>query len=175
MIPRWSPYYPPGYVPCAPCDTTPWVTPTVAQFQAQFFRDWVYAPAQVDAQPPTPEGLRKYIFSLDITNAIQQAAGDFNPQYGPNNNICFLYLAAHYMVKNLRNSGMGLNSQAKFPLEASSVGGVSITNRITDKLIDDPNYAKYLTTGYGAIYLEMTYPYTVGAGIGIVPGQQTYA
>lgn len=164
--PYWVPYYPPGYVPFPICPTvTPWTPPTVAQFKAQFFRDFPYAPAG--------NASLEYVQDQDITNAINLANVDFNSDlFGINNMIIFMYLAAHYMVLAIQNSSMGLNSQAKFPLESSSVGGVSITNRITDKLVDDPNYSKYLTTGYGQIYLEMVYPYTVG-NIGIIPGTTT--
>lgn len=167
-IPRWSPYYPapgfypPGYVPFAPCDNTSFVVPTVAQFQAQFFRDFSYA--------PLGDPSLKYVQNQDIQNAINIAAGDFNPQYGSNTTVIFLWLAAHYMVLSLRNSSMGLNSQAKFPLASSSVGSVSTVNNISEVLSKDPNYAKYLKTGYGQIYLDMVYPYTIAAGFGFIGG-----
>ena len=171
-VPRWSPYYPapgfypPGYFPCAPCDGTPWVPPTVAQFQAQFFRDFPYAPVVAGQTDPCLD----YVQPQDIQNAINMAAGDFNPRYGANTTLIFLFLAAHYMVLTLRNSAMGLNSQAKFPLESSTVSGVSTVNNITQKFKDDANLNKYLTTGYGQIYLDMVYPYTIGAGFNFLQG-----
>ena len=177
MIPRWSPYYPacgyypPGYIPGGGGECTPWVVPTVAQFQTQFFRDWEYAPVVQGVTDPS----LKYIQNQDIQNAINIAVNDFNPQYGPNNTVVFLYLAAHYMVMGLRNSSMGLNSQAKFPQDSATVGGVTVSNNIVERFANDANFAKYLTTGYGQLYLSMVYPYTVGAGIGIIPGQQTSA
>ena len=180
MIPRWSPYYfdpayyPPGYIPWSPDCGTPWSPPTVAVFQAQFFRDFKYAPPDL-FNLTGPEVINKYIVSQDIQNALNLALMDFNPQYGTYNTIVFLYLSAHYMVMNIRNSSMGLNSQAKFMLESSSVGGVSIVNNINELFAKDPNFSKYLTTGYGQIYLDMVYPFTVGGGLGIVPGTITSA
>lgn len=167
-IPRWSPYYPqpgfypPGYVPFAFCPGTPWVPPTVSDFKTQFYRDWEYA--------PVGDTSLKYIQDQDIQNAINMAAGDFNPIYGSNTTLIFLFLSAHYMVLSLRNSSMGLNSQAKFPLSSATVGSVSTVNNINEKFANDPNYAKYLTTGYGQIYLDMAYPYTIGAGFNFIPG-----
>lgn len=167
-VPRWSPYYPaagfypPGYFPFAVCDGTQWVTPTVAQFKAQFFRDFPYAPAG--------NASLDYVQDQDITNAITMACGDFNPQYGSNTTLIFLFLAAHYMVLSLQNSAMGLNSQGKFVLESSAVAGVSTVNNISDRFKNDPNFNKYIRTGYGQLYLDMVYPYTIGAGFGFIQG-----
>lgn len=142
--------------------------PAVTDFQTFFFRDFPYA--------PNNDPSLKYIQSQDIQNAINEAAIDFNDGlFGDSATILFMYLAAHCMVENIRNSSMGLNSQAKFPLENSSVGGVSISNSICARFADDANFARFLTTGYGKKYLTLAYPYTVGAGIGIVPGNITSA
>lgn len=141
--------------------------PTVAQFQAFFFRDFPYAP---DNDPSL-----KYIQPQDIQNAINEAMIDFNDcLFGVNAGAIFWYLAAHCMVENIRNSSMGLNSQAKFPLENSGVGGVSISNNIVARFAEDANFARFLTTGYGKKYLTLAYPYTVGA-VGITPGTITSA
>ena len=167
-VPRWSPYYPapgfypPGYEPFAICSGTPWVTPTVSDFKTQFFRDFPYA--------PVGDTCLDYVQDQDIQNAINMAAGDFNPQYGSNTTLIFLFLAAHYLVLNLRNSSMGLSSQAKFMLESSSVDSVSTVNSIPERFKDDPNFNKYLTTGYGQIYLDCVYPYSIGAGFNFFPG-----
>lgn len=167
-VPRWSPYwpacgyYPPGYVPFAPCVSTPWVTPTVAQFKTQFFRDFPYA--------PTGNPSLEFVQDQDIQNAITIAEGDFNPQYGSNTTVIFLFLAAHYMVLSLQNSALGLNSQGKFVLESSTVGGVSTVNNIVERFKNDPNFNKYIRTGYGQLYLDMVYPYTIGAGFNFFSG-----
>ena len=144
------------------------IPPQVADFQAFFFRDFPYA--------PTGDTSLKYVQPQDIQNAINEALIDFNwGLFGDNGIILFWYLAAHCMVENIRNSSMGLGSQAKFPLENSSVGGVSISNSICARFADDANFARFLTTGYGKKYLILAYPYTVGAGIGVVSGNSTSA
>ena len=142
--------------------------PTVAQFQAYFFRDFPYA--------TVGDASLKYVQPQDITNAIAEANVDFNAGlFGSDAMTLFMYLAAHCMVENIRNSSMGLGSLAKFPLESSSVGGVSISNSICDRFKNDANFAKYLTTGYGKKYLTLAYPYTVGGGVGYEPGTITNA
>jgi hypothetical protein len=145
-----------------------WTAPTVAQFKAQFYRDFPYAPA-TDLQN------LDYVIDQDITNAITEALQNFNcALFGDNTTIIFLYLAAHTLVSNIRNSSMGLSSQAKFPLESSSVGGVSIANNINERFASDPIFAGYLTTGYGKKYLDLVYPYTIG-NVGISCGITTPA
>lgn len=151
------------------------VPPTIAQFQAYFFRDFPYAPPEL-ATSTAATTLCQYVINQDIQNAINEAAIDFNDAlFGTNAMTLFYYLAAHFLVENIRNSSMGLNSQAKFPLESSSVGGVSINNSLCERLAQDANFAKYLTTGYGKKYLSMAYPYTVGAAIKTLQGDTTVA
>ena len=134
--------------------------PTPAQFQLQFFRDFPYAPPELFPKTnPTSEELRKWIFQLDVHNAT---------------NI-FMYLAAHYLVEAIRASSMGLNSQAKFALESSSVGGVSKSSAVWAWAKDNPQLAKFLTTKHGQIYLSLAYPYTIGGGIRTIPSRTTYA
>lgn len=167
-VPRWSPYYPapgfypPGYEPFAFCGGFNWVEPSISDFKAQFFRDFPYAPAGDTALC--------YVQDQDIQNAMNMAVADFNPQYGSNTTLVFLYLTAHYLVLNLQNSAMGLNSQGKFVLESSAVDGVSTVNNIVQRFKDDPNFNKYIRTGYGQLYLDMVYPYTIGAGFNFIPG-----
>ncbi len=133
-----------------------WKPPTVAEFKAQFVRDFPYAPTSA------PNDIN-YILDSDIQSAINEAQVNFNIYlFGANTTIIFMYLAAHTMVMNIRNSSMGLNSQAKFPLESSSVGSVSITNNINDQFASDPSFSGFLKTGYGQKYLDMVYPYTIG-------------
>ncbi len=148
---------------------SPWTPPTVAQFKDQFFRDFPYAPASAADD-------LCFVTDKDIQNAINFANIDFNDSlFGVNATLIFLYLAAHTLVENLRTSSAGLGSIAKFALQSSAVGGVSQTNSIPSILANDPNYSKYLTTNYGKEYLNLVYPYTVGAGIGIVRGTTTSA
>lgn len=134
-----------------------WTLPTVAEFKTQFYRDFPYAPST------DPNNL-DYVIDQDITNAINEASqSGFNYALFEDQAVfIFLYLAAHILVTNIRNSSMGLSSLAKFALDSSSVGGVSISNNINDRFAGDPTFSGYLTTGYGKKYLDLVYPYTVG-------------
>lgn len=145
-----------------------WTPPTIADFKAKFFRDFPYAPT-LDANN------QEYVTDPDIANAITESLNEFNSDlFGSVATQIFLYLVAHILVVNIRNSSMGLNSQAKFPLESSAVGSVSLANKINDRFGQDPLFSSYLTTGYGKKYIDMAYPYTVG-NIGTSCGQTTDA
>ena len=139
------------------CDTTPqWTPPTVAQFQAQFFRDFPYAPADDSIT-------LDYVQPQDIQNAINEANAQFNPGlFGNNAVMIFMYLAAHCLCTNLQNSAIGIGAQAMFANSSASVGSVSFVNNIDNAYLGQPMFAQYLTTGYGKKYLDLAYPYTVG-------------
>lgn len=133
-----------------------WTPPTVAEFKAFFFRDFPYAPA--DAQTDL-----SLVVDQDIQNAINLGQVDFNAGlFGANTTLVFMYLAAHNLVINLRNSSAGLNSQAKFALDSMSVGSVSLSYNINELFAKDPFFSGFLKTGYGQKYLDLVYPYTVG-------------
>jgi hypothetical protein len=134
----------------------PWVPPTVAQFQAQFFRDFPYAPADDTVT-------LDYVQPQDIQNAINEANAQFNPGlFGPNATMIFMYLAAHCLCINLQNSAMGIGAQAIFANSSAAVGSVSFTNNIDNTYLGQPLFAGFLTTGYGKRYLDFAYPYTIG-------------
>lgn len=145
-----------------------WNPPSVQDFKDQFFRDFPYAP---DSDADNID----FVTDRDINNAITEALNNFSSTlFGDSTTIIFLYLTAHLMVCNIRNSSMGLSSQAKFPLESTSVGGVSIANNINERFSSDPIFAGYLTTGYGKKYLDLVYPFTIG-NVGISCGRTTAA
>lgn len=139
-----------------------WTPPTIAAFKAQFVRDFPYAP---------PQDLTNldYVIDADIQSAINEGQLSINDDsmYGANTTQIFLYLAAHLLTENIRNSMQGLTSQAKFALESSSVGGVAISNAIPESFKSNPIFAGYLTTGYGKKFLNLVYPYTIGGAVGV--------
>lgn len=144
-----------------------WAVPTVAEFKANFFRDFPYAPVG------EPNNL-KYVTDLDIQNAMNESAPNFPGPFGDSARTAFFFAAAHNLVCNIRNSTMGLNSQAKFLLNSASVGGVSVSNNINERFARDPILAGYLTTGYGVKFLNMAYGYTIG-NVGISYGRTSAA
>lgn len=133
-----------------------WVPPTVSEFKARFNRDFPYAPVS------DPDNI-DFVTDADIQLAINEGQISFNSSiFGDSTTPIFMYLAAHCLVTSIRNSGMGLASQAKFALNSTSVGGVSIDNNINEMFASNPMFSQYLETGYGKKYLQMIYPYTVG-------------
>lgn len=147
-----------------------WEVPTVQAFKDQFFRDFNYAPAN------SPNDL-KFITDRDITKAYGQARLNFNPGlFGTNDDttLVFLWLAAFYLVYDLQTSAQGIGSQANFPVTSRSVGNVSASFQIPDKIMKNPNYAIYAQNGYGMKYLSLVIPFTIG-NVGIVCGTTTVA
>ncbi|RTL04660.1 DUF4054 domain-containing protein [Candidatus Dependentiae bacterium] len=133
-----------------------WIPPTVAEFKARFNRDFPYAPES------DPTNIN-YVCDSDIQTAINEAQINFNSGlFGDYATPIFMYAAAHALVISIRNSGMGLASQAKFALESTSAGGISISNNINDRFAGDPLFSEYLQSGYGKKYLDLVYPFTIG-------------
>jgi len=145
-----------------------WVAPTSANFKSYFQRDFPYAPSS------DPNNL-DYITDTDLSNASLEAQVNFSAGiFGKNADSLFYYLWAHYLCINLQNSQKGLSAQAQFALESAGVGSVSISNQISEVFKNDPSFSSLLTTAYGAKYLTLAYPYTVG-GVQVSLGDTTSA
>jgi hypothetical protein len=134
-----------------------WTQPTPAEFKSYFLRDFPYAPSS------DPNSL-KYITDGDISKAIGEALFNFNSGLGSESQatVMFMYLAAHYLVLNIRMSSKGLDSQADLLAQSKSVGSVSVGYQIPDKIAKNPVFAAYMTTAYGAKYLELAMKYLIG-------------
>lgn len=142
-----------------------YTAPTVANFQAQFSRDFPYG------TDPTVS-----VTDTDIVNAfnmvditINQALWDGQMAYS----IGYLYLAAHYLVLNLRESSQGLNGQWNWAQNSKSVGSVSEGFTIPQRIIDNPDFMAYTKTNYGAQYLNLLWPKLSGQMF-FVPGTTQY-
>ena len=149
-----------------------WVPPTVAQFQAFFFRDFPYAGAE------TPSTDLDYVQPQDITNAIALAQINFSPR--PFNiasgqaTAVFMYLAAFFLVENLKASSKGIAAQANFPLNSIGVGGVSLGMEVPEQFKKNPTYSMYMRNAYGQQYMQLVYPYTIGGSM-LVLGTTTFS
>lgn len=127
---------------------------TVAQFKAQFFRDFPYS-----------TDLTVGVLDLDITNAfnmvditINQAMWDNQTAY----TIAYCLLAAHFLVLNIRASSQGLNGQYNWMQNSKAVGPVSESFTIPQRVIDNPDFAQYFKTNYGAQYMQLIWPQLSG-------------
>ena len=149
---------------------SPKLPPLVSDFKTQFFRDFPFA-------EETDQSNLSLVVDIDIQNAINQASITFSGAIidgDKSDFLAFLYLTAHYLVKNIQNAQKGLNAQAKFPLLSTGVGSVNISNNISDRFSNDPMFSMLLTTGYGQVFLDMVYPYTIG-NVGFNCGTTTFA
>lgn len=129
-----------------------YVNPQVADFKAYFFRDFPYG-TDIETTVTDP----------DINKALQQVNMyvAFNPCMWSDQasySIGYLYLAAHYMVMDLRASSQGINGQYAFLEQSKSVGSVSASYAIPQRVLDNPDWAMLMKTNYGAQYLQYILP-----------------
>ena len=155
-------------------NSTAWVPPTAAQFQAFFFRDFPYAGMD------TPSTDLNYVQPQDINNAIALAQINFSPRpfsQSPNGGqatLVFMYLAAFFLVENLKNSSKGIAAQANFPLNSIGVGGVNLGMEVPEQFKKNPTYSMYMRNAYGQQYMQLVYPYTIGGSM-LVLGTTTFS
>lgn len=131
-----------------------YTAPTVANFQAQFFRDFPYGTDPAVAV--LPQDITNAFNMVDIT--INQALWDNQTQY----TLGYLLLAAHFLVLSLRASSQGLNGQANWAQNSKSVGAVSESFTIPQRIIDNPELMAYTKTNYGFQYLQLVLPQLSG-------------
>lgn len=131
-----------------------YVAPTIANFQAQFIRDFPYG-TDINTQ----------VLDNDILNAfnlvdmnINQALWDSQQSYA----MGYLYLAAHYLVISLRQSSQGINGQWNWSQQSKGVGSVNEAFGIPQRMMDNPEFMALTKTNYGAQYLVFLLPKLVG-------------
>ena len=140
-----------------PCPS--WTPPTVSQFKSYFFRDFPYLPTNTVDNP------NDYVQPQDIQNAINLALVNFNSSlFGSAAQITtvFMYLAAFYLVQNLKTSARGIYAQLNFPTASAGVGGVNISFQVPDKVTKSPFLFAYTGNAYGMAYLSLVLPQTIG-------------
>jgi hypothetical protein len=74
----------------------------------------------------------------------------------------FLYLSAHYLVTDLKNSSQGVASQYDWLTTNKAAGSVSQGSSIPQRILDNPELAMLSKTGYGAKYLSLILPQLCG-------------
>lgn len=124
--------------------------PSVADFKAFFSRDFPYG-----TDPNTS------ILDSDITKAftftnVNMNQGLFGDQ--GSYSIGYNLLSAHYLVMNLRSSSQGINGQFAFLEQSKSVGSVSQSFAIPQRVLDNPDWAVLMKTNYGAQFLQLVLP-----------------
>jgi len=127
--------------------------PTVAEFKTFFARDFFY-----DADPT------KGVTDGDIQRAMLEGEFTTNLSFCDSQQMYtmwYLYAAAHFLVTDLRASTAGINGSYTWLTQSKSVGSVSESFAIPQKILDNPRYAMWTKTNYGAKLLHMMLPYLV--------------
>ena len=128
--------------------------PTVTDFQTYFFRDFPYGSDITTSVTPQ-----------DIANALVQAGVAINPCLFANQGTYTLgyeYLAAHYLVQNLRASSQGINGQFDWLHAGKGVGAVNESFTIPQRIQDHVLWSMYTKTNYGMMYLQLLMPQLCG-------------
>lgn len=130
------------------------LNPDIPTFQAYFTRDFPYG-----TDPNTS------ILDTDIAKAYGQVnflinQGLFNSQ--ENYTLGYLWLAAHYLVIDLRASSQGIAGRYNWLESSKSGGNVASGFTIPQRILDNPVMSMLTQTRYGAKYLELLLPGLVG-------------
>ncbi len=151
---------------------------TIAQFESQFSRDFVYGPGLDSVRP------------VDVQNALNTASSVFNPALfstapigvPPNltseSLICYLNASAHFLVTSIQGvgglgkKGGGVNSQGEGVVSQKGVGGVSVGFSWPATITDSAVLFQFTKTTYGQAYLQVLMTKLVG-NVGVVLGETT--
>lgn len=119
----------------------------------RFYRDFAYGSTS------------DVVTDQDLMIAFAQADANINQELFGNQVIFtegFLLLAAHYLVTNLRASSQGISGQYSWLQQSRGVGSVSESIAIPQRILDNPLFAMFSKTNYGALYLSMILPVLTG-------------
>lgn len=128
--------------------------PSVDDFKNYFYRDFPYG-----------TDMETDVLDQDILKAFGQTVINLNQGLFADQqayNIGFLLLSAHYLVVDLRMSSQGINGQYAWLEQSKSVGSVSQSFAIPQRIQDDPYFAMLMQTNYGAKYLQLLIPQLAG-------------
>jgi hypothetical protein len=127
----------------------PYTNPSVADFQAYFFRDFPYGTDMTIA-----------VLDQDITSAFISASMIIDQSLFANQgayNVGFFQLSAHYLVMNLRASSQGINGQFNFLQASKGAGPINEAFSIPQRILDDPFWSMLTKTNYGLMFLQLTF------------------
>ncbi|MBO7735906.1 MAG: DUF4054 domain-containing protein [Methanobrevibacter sp.] len=128
---------------------------TTAEFKTWFVRDFPFSQNDNDLSG---------IVTADIDKAFAEAMFVYNRQLFTDSEykIAFLYLAAHYLVIDLKNSSTGLKGAFSGLMSSKSVGSVSVGYSLPTWVMENPLYSLIAQTPYGAKYLSLAIARCVG-------------
>lgn len=134
--------------------------PDATAFKAFFVREFPYG--------STPDT----VMDADITRALAEVVPVFNPAIWTSDEYAtaYLYVAAHNLALNIQAAGglltapgsAGIDSQGRAPVSSVSVGPVSQSFEIPERVKNSPILSGFMRTAFGQRYLEMLTPKLVG-------------
>jgi hypothetical protein len=92
--------------------------------------------------------------SFNMTQALWSSQAGFTIAYG--------LLSAHYLCEDLLAGGMGMNGKAEWLTQSKTVGNVTESYSIPDRILKSPYLSKLSKTTYGAQFLELISPQLIG-------------
>lgn len=180
-----------GFLNLFKSDFAPYLLPTYVEGKAYFIDDVVYVEPNFyisltngnTTAPTDPtnwelynDSTDNYIQDADILRAFNEAKINFNTSFWKDDEtaeMVFYYLAAHYLVIDLRNRQSPLLLGYKGLTQSKSVGSVSESYAIPQWMLNNQILGSYAQTGYGRKYISLIQPYLVG-NIILSPGRTTY-
>jgi len=130
------------------------LNPSIADFKNYFTRDFPYG-----TDPSTS------VLDTDIAKAYGQVNFAINSALfckQENYTIGYLWLAAHWLVVDLRASSQGIAGRYNWLETGKAVGNVSSSYAIPQRILDNPSFAMLSQTQYGAKYLQLLLPGLIG-------------
>lgn len=131
---------------------------SVYDFKEFFQRDFPYGTDVEDS-----------IIDNDIRTALDSSARIINHElFGAANENedffveCLMYLTAHNLVINIRNSSSGLTGKFEGLLTNKSISSVSASLSLPDDILQSSVKSQYFQTNYGAKYYHLISPLLIG-------------
>lgn len=129
--------------------------PSVADFQVYFSRDFPFGGSDPNTSVLDSDIAKAFMSTnVNINTALFADQGSYT--------LCYLLLAAHYLVTNLRSSSQGINGQYSWLEQSKGVGGVNQSFSIPQRVLDNPYWSMLSKTNYGAEYLQLLLPQLMG-------------
>lgn len=132
----------------------PFINPTIDDFKSYFVRDF-----------PFGTDIETSVLDADIGKSFGQTNFTINPNLFPKQEdytLGYMWLAAHWLVVDLRAASQGIAGRYNWVEASKSVGNVSSSYSIPQKILDNPSLAMFTQTRYGGKYLEMILPQLTG-------------
>lgn len=111
----------------------------------------------------TEDNINNFITDNDILKAFVEAKGNFNVNAFSKDEALlkhvFLLLTAHYLVMDINMLNGGYSN---FLMTSKSVGSVSASYGIPNKILDNPLFNYFAGTSFGMKYLSYLYTRAVG-------------